>query len=245
MEVKSIIWNKKELSQIKRIILTKANLTLDEGNNLIVNDLSHEYEMKKMKNKGASYSVDKELSALLYYQDREEIERILNMATGVHYNPENVLHFGLIAALAKINPNEHAQIFIILREIASQFEKVAAKVATIIRGQVKTIDEFKEEITRFKDSEEITFEEMLANSLINMILNNTNGVAQHEIFKDLTNRYTNNMKHLIIIHLENILANENKSMINKKLFEVNQYQKRLSDNFVKHAKKHNLKIYRD
>lgn len=245
MEVKEIIWTKKELSQIKKIILTKANLTLDEKNNIIVNDLSHEYEMKKMKNKGASYSVDKELKLLLYYQDRDEIAKILKMATEVNFNKENNLHFGLIAALSNINPNEHAQIFTILRELASQFEKVAAKVATIIREQAETTEDFKQEITKFKNSEEITIEEMLANCIINMILDSTNGVAQHEIFKDLIERYNNNMKHLIIIHLENILANENKSNIKKERYEVAEYQKRLSDRFVRTLKKHNAKIYRN
>ena len=231
-----IIWTKQELSNIKKIILTRANLTVDANNEIIVNDFSHELDMRIQKNKGACYSVDKEIKKLFYIQDRTEIQKILNLTTDVKFNPNDRMQFGLIAALSKIDPNDHTQIFTILREIAGQYEKIAAKTAVTIRGYANTTDDFKEEISRFKNSQEITLDEIVANIQMELILNSTNGIAQHEIFSDLIERYNKNMKHLITIHLETMLAHEVKNNIKKDNLSIADYQKERSDRFVRNNK---------
>lgn len=231
-----IIWTKQELGKIKKIILTRANLTVDENNEIVVNDFSVEYEMYTQKSKGAYYSVDKELKEIFYIKNRSEIQKILDMASGVSFNPNDAMHLGLISALSRIDTNDHTQIFIILREIASQFEKVAAQTALAIRSYANTTEEFKTEIAKFKNSQETTIEEMLANSKLHLILNSTNGVANHEMFSNLIERYTNNMKHLIIVHLEMMLAHEVKNNIRKEKFNIADYQKERSDRYVRERK---------
>lgn len=243
MEKKEIMWTKDELNAIKRNVLTKANLALDENNNIVVSNLSYEYEVQKLKKKMTCYSFDKEIKTLIYYQDRDEIAKILKLASSVSFNPNDADHLGLISTLSKIDPSDHTQIFNILKEIASQFEKIARRTAMGIRSYADTTDEFKTEIAKFKESQDMTFEEMIARSKINIILNSTNGVAQHEIFRELIERYYANLKSLIIINLELILVKEIRANAKKEKHDLYQYHKNFGERFLKKLKKDNARYF--
>ena len=96
----NVIWNKKELKEIKAVILTRVSLKLDENNDLM--------ERKAVPSNCAigQYAYNNlinEITSLYYFNDKKVIDDTLERASKVNFDISNPLHFGLISALSKID----------------------------------------------------------------------------------------------------------------------------------------------
>ena len=118
----NIIWTKEELIKIKKLILKRTGLFFNDNNILEYNPLN-EYKIN-------SYQEELILgiNELLNIKERSEIDRILTKYSKVEFDSNNKLHYGLISTLSKINLNKdkdyYIQIFIILKEIICQYERI-------------------------------------------------------------------------------------------------------------------------
>ena len=163
-----IIWTKDELKKIKKIILLKINIKVNENNELI-RGTSTTINYNATNNSLYTEVID-ELNKLFYMTDREKISEILTKASQIKADPNNKLHYGLVTTLSKINPNNHEEIFIVFKEIIAQYEKSINNIVTKIANNVDNIDELKERIKNINNAEESQDLERL--NKINEIINN-------------------------------------------------------------------------
>jgi len=201
----NIIWNKKELIKIKKIILNRANLKLDEEKMLIDNN-NYLTEMSVTDQYAIYGKISEEISNLYYLQDRLEIERILTKAKEVKADPHNKLHFGLISCLSKADPEDHTYIFQILREIAAQYEKTIYNVAYNTLEIYNTSEEMIAKINEIRSNTNKTEQELEIQSSLKEVFNLTNGITEEEIFKPLIEKCDNLIKERLNCYLNQRLA---------------------------------------
>jgi len=207
----NIIWSKKELSKIKTIILNRSKLTLDEENMLIDRpNYREKFEQKDNLGNSMYFEISEEIENLYYIQDRLEIERILTKAKEVQVDPYNKLHHGLIVCLSKANPENHTYVFEILKEIASQYERVIANIAKSALADCETSTEMIEKINKIITKTEETAEEIEIKYSMYTIFLDSNGIFNEDIFKPIIRKCNSLIKNRLIHHLNQILTSTRK-----------------------------------
>ena len=205
--MKNIIWTEKELKNIKKIILTKANLKLNDELELVQAHPEFDFRLSKISYDQSPYSENFEaLEKLFYETDRTKIKEVLEKAQSVEYDPSNNLHYGMILAFSKINPENHEEIFIIFREIIAQYEKTIASFANRIAERCENVDELKNKINEITNNQEPTTEELLIQQELNKVFIFSKGVTESDLFKPLIEKLNNSIKEKLIHKLKRAIS---------------------------------------
>lgn len=229
--MKEIKWSKEELKKIKKILF-KSNLTVNEMGQLVVKSEITEYNQINTKQINPYFQYDKEIADLVYLQDMEEVDRILELSCDVDFEKNNPNHFGLIKTIHEIDKQDRSEIFTIFKEIIALFNTVAYDAASIIISHCKDIEQLKQEIKDFKVSNTETFEETFANFKINEILSQTNSIANSPIFTPVIEKGRANLKKYILTHLNMRLSHDIRAEliaqnIDAKIYVSNDVEKKL------------------
>jgi len=208
----NIIWNKQEISKINKTILIKTNLKLNENNELTI--VNNKHLGSKNNTANSIYQlIYTEIIELFNFQDRQEIEKVLTKAKDTQFDPHNKLHHGLIACLSKTNPENHTYIFDILREIASQYERVIASVAYKTLDSYDNSTQMMDRIKEITNSQEETLEEIEIKCIMKNIFTFTNGITEESIYKPLIEKCNSLIKERLIFHsnqkLISVIKSEN------------------------------------
>lgn len=184
-----MIWSSQELNNIKKIILSRSNLKLNDKGELVKSYVeSPVMSRTDIANTNYLYELHaKELESLLFIEDKKEIIRVLNKTRDIEVDPTNPIYFGFVMSVAKINPNKPEEIFIIFKEIIALYEKTISKVAKLIIANTPDIEDLQERTYSISKSTEITEEEKLIKSEVNKLFNMVNGVADSDLFVELIN----------------------------------------------------------
>jgi len=243
----NIIWNKQELGKIKKIILNRTNLKLDEENMLVTTDKVNTFENIGTIGGSIYNEITNEIEKLFYYQDRLEIERILTKAKEVQADPKNKLHFGLIMCLSKTNPIDHTYIFEIFKEIASQYDKVIYSVANLSIEFCNNSEEISSLINSIINSKEETFEEILIKEKLITIFKLTNGITEENIFTPLITKCNSLIKERLIYFLNKELAYKVQNELINKYADVyqhnNDFCRKIQHQNINHIKNSKAKLF--
>lgn len=212
--MKNIIWNEKELKNIKKIILTKLNLKLNEEGELVYSPNNNCFNYLNTRNSLFPESID-ELKDLFYITDKNKVIEVLNMTSDIKADPNNRLHFGFITTLAKINPENHEEIFTIFREIIALYEITINNISKKIWYDINNTELVQEKLREISNSTEITTEELLVKKEISKVFIFANGITDSELFAPLFNKLDSNIKPKMIGILNLLINNDLKSK-NKK-----------------------------
>ena len=202
----NVIWNKKELKEIKAVILTRVSLKLDENNDLM--------ERKAVPSNCAigQYAYNNlinEITSLYYFNDKKVIDDTLERASKVNFDISNPLHFGLISALSKIDKDDRAGVFVIFKEIVSQYQRVIDTNVKQLYGNYD-IDDLTYLYETIKDSKEQTEIEKIVNETMSKIFSYSNGINECELFKSLCDSQNNKVKDNILKKISDIIASKAK-----------------------------------
>lgn len=194
--MKDIIWTKDELKNIKKIILTRANLTLTNESelkqlhsSLIVGQRIQQYTYTNYKN---------EIEELFYTDNKKEITSILDKASKITFDPNNPKHIGFISTISKLNPTDASGIFVIFKEIISQYERITSKIAQEFVNDATTIEGLVEKthVHLHKNHEESIQSKTVINE-INELFSMCNGAIDSELFQPIINKLNETLQHRI------------------------------------------------
>lgn len=244
----NIIWTKNELKDIKKIILKSSNLKLNEDGEFVQLFTPQYFSYSYKRRKPLYLLVSDELIDLFYVTNKEKVIEVLNMTSGIKVDFNNRLHFGLITALAKININNPAEIFIIFRQIASLYDHIIYNIATKTVESFYDIGQAKERMKEINNSTEVTTEELLVKQEIEKVLSYTNGVTESELFIPLISKLNSLIKSRLITCMEQIITNNIKKNINIMKRDTQEYKYNLKRKYQKshlsYLKENSEKIYR-
>lgn len=207
----NILWNKEQLKNIKTIILSRASLKLTDDLVFEQRGLSC-YNGFPKTGKPLYIELQDELIDLFYTVDKKEIEKVLFKASQIKLDETN--NIGFLNNISKVSPTRLEDIFIIFKEIISQYEKAIDLVA---KSSLENYDNPKDAQNRIKEiteSTEETFEEKLIKTIINKIFIQANGVTESVLFENLINKTNSLIKAKLVSRMQSIvniqLRNEGK-----------------------------------
>lgn len=230
--MKEMIWTKEELKNIKKVILTRANLKFNAEGELV--NISKN-EIGDIRNSSIIYEHHaKELEALLFIDTREEIINVLNKTKTIKADPTNPKHYGFVMSLANINPNNHEEIFIIFKEIIALYEKTIARIAHLAVDNIVDLHELRELSHNIHNSTEITVEEMLIINELNKTIALVNGTIDSPLFTELKNNLNSSIKNSLIQKINVLVSKKIKSLYKDKEAEKDNY---LYESVLKQRKK--------
>ena len=197
------IWNKDELNKIV-YFLSRNNFKLDENNNICkIRDMESFDLIFPAAN--INYYCD-EFNSLFHIQDKNKIYNILKGAIPVRYivksNKKNPICNGLLTTLANIDPTDATEIFVILKDLLSQYIRVSYNLAERIASNLKDPELIMARIEEIKNSSTETKEELYVRNYMSKLLSYTNGVFDNEFFIPIINKCNANIKNKLLIHLE-------------------------------------------
>lgn len=202
----NIIWTKEELTKIKTRILSPAKMIINENNKSI--------EQREETTTTSYTAFKEEIENLLFIQDRNIIKETLNEASKVKANTENPLHLGLVSSLSKINTTDDTQIFEILKQIISQYERIISQVLKksvndmnlSLQDRIKKLNSKLDEI----NSNIETDEENEIKEIMSTIFNYTNNIDKNPLFSSVIEKYDIIIKKRIKSHLISSLKSAGK-----------------------------------
>lgn len=198
----NILWNKEQLKNIKAIILSRASLKLTE-------DLVFEHRVLSGYNsfpkigKPLYVEVQDELIDLFYTTDEKEIKNVLFNASQIKLDETN--NIGFLNNISKVSPSRLEDIFVIFKEIISQYEKAIDLVAKNTLGNYDNLKDAKNRIKEISESAEETFEEKLIKTIINKVFIQANGVTESVLFENLINKINSLVKTKLICRMQSII----------------------------------------
>lgn len=239
----NIIWTKEELKKIRKIILTSANLKLTEDAELIELPTSY-YNTRST----SSYAKEaNELKKLFYCTNKEQIIDILTKASEIKAEPNNKLHYGFITTLSKINPENPEEIFIIFREIISQYDKSISGISLKIIEKLDNIDEVKNRIREISHSTEITAEEELIKREIEKVFSFANGVPSDKLFASLIEDLDSQIKPKLLTRMKRTINSTANAQNNNRIQECQscsmEYKRKFQRKHLDKLKRKGEKIF--
>lgn len=197
--MKDIIWTKDELKKIKRHVLTRANLTInDEGEiqkhnpHTIPYQEIHQYTYMQYA---------EEIEKLFYTDNKEEIMNLLTQISNLKFNSTTPHNIGFVTTLRRINPNDATEIFVVFKEIIGQYERITSRISQEFVNQCTTIEELIEtskKYTHTHHDETIQSEEFkMASNEINDLFFMCNGIMENNLFKPLLTKLNSTLQHRI------------------------------------------------
>ena len=224
------IWTDEDLKQIKGILQSKMILKKEKDSTLkLINNKNNEYLLKGEYNVYSNILYN-EVVKLLELNNKEEIEKLLKKHYKTEFDSNNRLHYGLISTLSKLNvpeltidnPTYCTQIFIILKEIISQYERVIKLVTDKFFNNITDSDEIKMYLSKIKNGELELDKEVLF--LMQKIFSYTNGLNNEPIFEKLITESNDKINLRIISKVNVLLANSVRINEIKKNVDANYYK---------------------
>ena len=232
-----IIWNKEELVRIKDF-LKRNNLEFsdDENYDIVISD---KYKHATIFLPTYLYHCHG-LNDLVWYQDKGEIYSVLKKTIPIRYivknNKDNPICNGLLTALVNINPNDATEIFVIFKELLSQYVRVSYNMAEHITRNLNDPKLIKEIIEEIKNNPLDTKEELYIKNYMNKLFTYTNGIFDSDIFRPIIDECNNNIRTDLIYNIYRkcvVYAKQNK------IVKDSTYSSYLSDLFAK-LRKNNI-----
>ena len=233
------IWTNEDLKQIKKVFKAKLILKQESDNVFTLNCK----EITSYSIKGGSDNNTKLLSNviknLFELTNKDEIDRIIRKYSNTEFDSNNSLHYGLISTLSKLTIPELniddstycTQIFIILNEIISQYDRIITLVTNRFFRNITEPDEIKIYLDKIKNNELELDKEVLF--LMQKVFSYTNGLNNEPIFKELITECNNEIKQKIISRVNALLSDEIRKKVKKVNDVVNSHEANFSNRYDK------------
>ena len=224
------IWRNEELKQIKEILQSKMIFKKEKDGTIRLIDNRNNNQPFKGEYNVYSKILYNETVKLLESNDKEEIEKLVKKHSKTEFDSNNRLHYGLISALSRLNVPESTtknstystQIFIILKEIIGQYERIIKLVVDKYFNSITDPDEIRMYLNKIKNGELELNKEVLF--LMQKIFSFTDKLNNEPIFKELINECNSKINLRIVNKVNTLLANAVKINQTKKTTDAN-YQK--------------------
>lgn len=216
------IWTKEELQIIRKAILRRTGLFFNEENNLSY-DLDNKYNPLSYQDE-----LIQGINDLLNITNKEEIDRVLTKYSQVDFDSNNKLHYGLISTLSKIdldnNKEYYTQIFVILKEIICQYERIITEVAERYFSKYNTSSDLKERIKLISDNK-ANNEINEINMLLLKTFNDSLNIDKEEMFKNVIEICNSKIKQKLIIRANNTLRGLTRDEETNHIKDATQHKK--------------------
>lgn len=231
------IWTNEELKQIKEILRSKMILKKEkDGTTRLIENKDNKISFKGGYN---IYSkiLYKETLKLLETKDKKEIEKVVRKHAKTEFDPNNKLHYGLISTLSRLNIPElttenstyATQIFLILKEIIGQYERIIKLVIDNYFKNITNPDEIKIHLNKIKNGELELNKQVLF--LMQKIFSYTDNLNNEPIFKELISECNSTINLRIIDKVNTLLAKEVKANQIKKNIDANLHKEKFRQKY--------------
>ena len=242
------IWTNEELKQIKEILQSKMIFKKEKDGTIRLIDNRNNNQPFKGEYNVYSKILYNETVKLLESNDKEEIEKLVKKHSKTEFDSNNRLHYGLISALSRLNVPESTtknstystQIFIILKEIIGQYERIIKLVVDKYFNSITDPDEIRMYLNKIKNGELELNKEVLF--LMQKIFSFTDKLNNEPIFKELINECNSKINLRIVNKVNTLLANAVKINQTKKTTDANfhkeQFRQKYRARILETAKKY-------
>lgn len=204
------IWTNEDLKQIKKTFYSNFILKQESENTFTLNyKTNNPYFITELYNEKIKASIEK----IFELTNKDEIDKIIRKYSNTKFDSNNRLHYGLISTLSSLNVPELnmddstycTQIFVMLKEIISQYERIIKLVIDKFFNNITEPDEIKMYLNKIKKGELELDKEVLF--LMQKVFSYTNGLNNEPIFKELITESNDKINSRIIIKVNALLAN--------------------------------------
>ena len=237
------IWNKNELKEINKIIYSKnVNIVCTDDEVTFCRRTKNSYV--NFTHSGLTNDLLDTFEFLLTNTNKDEIDRILTKYSKVNFDINNKLHFGLISSLSRLDLNKsdkyYPQIFTIAKELVGQYERVISSVINNSFANITDTNIIKDKIENIKQN--VSSEEKQVNFLIQKIFNETNGLNNEVLFKDIINKCNSKIKDSLLSKAYILLGKIAKNNESEKTIDVKQHYSEFTNKRL-HKEQKNPKRY--
>lgn len=201
-----MIWNKEELKNIKKIILQRASIKVDDNG-----EFSFTPKPKNVYLNQTGYTNLEEyvieIADLLRIESKDKIIEALNVVKTIKADPTDPTYYGFVLNVSKVNPIKHEEIFTIFKELIGQYEKTTSKIARLVIENITDIEDLIEHSKTFTNATETTNEELLVKADLEKTFALANNINKCEIFKPLITKLDNSIKQRLTTKI-NYLVNQ-------------------------------------
>lgn len=231
------IWTNEELKQIKEILQSKMIFKKEKDGTIRLIDNRNNNQPFKGEYNVYSKILYNETVKLLESNDKEEIEKLVKKHSKTEFDSNNRLHYGLISALSRLNVPESTtknstystQIFIILKEIIGQYERIIKLVVDKYFNSITDPDEIRMYLNKIKNGELELNKEVLF--LMQKIFSFTDKLNNEPIFKELINECNSKINLRIVNKVNTLLANAVKINQTKKTTDANFHKEQFRQKY--------------
>lgn len=243
------IWTNEELKQIKEILQSKMIFKKEKDGAIRLIDNRDNNQPFKGEYDVYSKILYNETVKLLESNDKEEIEKLVKKHSKTEFDSNNRLHYGLISALSRLNVPESTtknstystQIFIILKEIIGQYERIIKLVVDKYFNSITDPDEIRMYLNKIKNGELELNKEVLF--LIQKVFSFTYKLNNEPIFKELINECNSKINLRIVNKVNTLLANAVKINQTKKTTDANFHKEQFRQKYRAHILETAKKYY--
>lgn len=234
------IWTNEELKQIKEILQSKMIFKKEKDGTIRLIDNRDNNQPFKGEYNVYSKILYNETVKLLESNDKEEIEKLVKKHSKTEFDSNNRLHYGLISALSRLNVPESTtknstystQIFIILKEIIGQYERIIKLVVDKYFNSITDPDEIRMYLNKIKNGELELNKEVLF--LMQKVFSFTDKLNNEPIFKELINECNSKINLRIVNKVNTLLANAVKINQTKKTTDANFHKEQFRQKYRAH-----------
>lgn len=195
-----MIWTKDELKVIKRTVLLKTTLTIDENGEICNTN----------KTNGIAYNESlfnlmlDEIIYLLSIKDKALIADLYEKATSITFEPKNQLHFGLIKTLSEVNCDDYTKVFEIFKNLCTIYEHAIISQTNKITNNM-SVEDIDYIANRIKNNPELNIEEIEIMENINKTLVYANCVLDHELIKPIITKLNSILRKRLVAKLKHTI----------------------------------------
>ena len=238
------IWNKNELKEINKIIYSKnVNIVCTDDEVTFCRRTKNSYV--NFTHSGLTNDLLDTFEFLLTNTNKDEIDRILTKYSKVNFDINNKLHFGLISSLSRLDLNKsdkyYPQIFTIAKELVGQYERVISSVINNSFANITDTNIIKDKIENIKQN--VSNEEKQVNFLMQKIFNESNGLNNEALFKDVINKCNSKIRMCLLSRANYYLAMLNEKKAHDKLVDVNNHKNEFREKYCKKSLNTRKKYY--
>lgn len=206
------VWTEEELKNVKKHILFRNHLEIkDEG---LVKDKDFDVSITSRNssiiNSNTSDTFCKSIENILFNTSEEEIQEVLDKVDGIKQmvdsDPTNQYYRGLVSNISKVNPEDQSEIFIVFKEIISQYDRTINSVVTKSIEGITDEAIIKEKIKGIKENKELSLEELFVIDNLKKTFSLTNGITEVAMFQEMIAKCNENIKAQIIRTFNSKLA---------------------------------------
>lgn len=198
----NIIWTKEELKNIKKIILNKCNLKLNDNNEIETFTTDNNFYHPNIS---LFAFVKDEFEELFYINNENKIDEILTSASQTKVDLNNKMHIGFISNISKVNPTKREEIFIVFREIIALYERTINTYANSIVKECDNTDKALELLKEIINSD-TEYVSLIKND-IKEIFTFANDIDECNLFASLIEKLNSMIKSRLIVKMKDVINN--------------------------------------